>query len=318
MAVLLVLGAALAVAPGPARAATPATGDSTRALQQRADSLIAIETRVYWERTPPESALAAARRDGRPAFLDFYATWCAPCRWMDRVVYSDPLLSEVAEGVVMIRVDIDRPEGRALAARYEVTAYPTLVHVSPEGKETLRWVGPLNLRDLRLNLGQAAVPGTRRAEVVAQVAKRPLDAVTQSSAALFYGCRGEVENARAVVQKYERMSIGAPARDRAPVFLSLGKAEEFAGRDERAIEAYGRVLSVDPEGAWAWRAWLGLSACLERRGRPGEALSAAREAVRLGPQQRYLEARLARLELGLPRPAAPPGVDDGPERAVAR
>ncbi len=319
LSALAAVVACLAGAPVAARAAAaaataaevPAGLGSARALAQRADSLIAVETRVHWVKAPPESAMAQARRDGLPAFLDFYATWCAPCRWMDRVVYSDPLLSEVAEGVVMIRVDIDRPEGRALAARFEVTAYPTLVYLSTSGKETLRWVGPLNLRDTRLNLGQAAVPGTRRAEVEAAVARRPLDAVTQSSAALFYGCRGEVENARALVAKYERLSMGASLKDRAPVLLSLGKAEEFAGRDDRAIDAYGRVLSADPEGAWAWRAWLGLSACLERKSKPAEALAAARQAATRGPRLPCLDARVARLELGLPLPKAPPGVDDG-------
>ena len=45
----------------------------------RVDSLVAAETRVHWASMPPESALAKARRAGMPAFLDFYATWCAPC-----------------------------------------------------------------------------------------------------------------------------------------------------------------------------------------------------------------------------------------------
>jgi thiol-disulfide isomerase/thioredoxin len=315
----LLLALALAAA-SPASKTSPASPASppppsleiSRAQIARADSLIAVETRVHWTRTNPESALAQARRDGMPVFLDFYATWCAPCHWMDRVVYSDPLLSEVAQGVVMLRVDIDQADGQALARRFDVTAYPTLIHISPEGKEAVRWVGPLNLRDTRLNLGQAAVPAERRADVEAQVAKGPADAIKQSSAVLFYGCRGEVENARAVVTRYEKATIGSPAKDRAPVYLSLGKAEEFAGHDDRAIDAYGRVLSIDPDGLWAWRAWLGMSTCLEHQGKPLDAIVAAQQAATRGPRLPFLEARVARLEMRLPRPTAPPGVDDGP------
>jgi thiol-disulfide isomerase/thioredoxin len=304
----------LALTLAAAAPATPAppSGNISRPLIARADSLIAVETRVHWTRTDPESALAQARRDGLPVFLDFYATWCAPCHWMDRVVYSDPLLSEVAQGVIMLRVDIDQADGQALARRFDVTAYPTLIHIASSGKEAVRWVGPLNLRDTRLNLGQAAVPAERRADVEAQVLKRPADAITISSAALFYGCRGEVENARALVTRYEKASIGSPPKDRAPVLLSLGKAEEFAGHDDRAIDAYGRVLSLDPDGVWAWRAWLGLSVCLEHQGKSSDAIVAAQQAASRGPQLPWLEARVARLELRLPRPAAPPGVDDGP------
>jgi tetratricopeptide (TPR) repeat protein len=226
-------------------------------------------------------------------------------------VYSDPLLSEVAQGVIMLRVDIDQPDGQALARRFDVTAYPTLIHVAASGKEAVRWVGPLNLRDTRLNLGQAAVPAERRADVEAQVAKRPADAVTVSSAVLFYGCRGEVENARALVARYDKAAIGSPAKSRAPVYLSLGKAEEFAGHDDRAIDAYGSVLAIDPDGVWAWRAWLGMSACLEHQGKPLDAITAAQQAKARGPQLPFLEARVARLEMRLPRPTPPPGVDDG-------
>jgi len=280
------------------------------ALSARVDSLVAAETRVHWATMPAESALALARREGRPAFLDFYATWCAPCRWMDRAVYSDPLLSEVAEGVAMVRVDVDQPAGKALAARFSILQYPTLVHLSPEGKETLRWVGPLTLRDTRLNLGQAAVPSSRRKEVEAAVAKRPADSGTIASAILYYGCRGEVENARRLETNFRVPAIDQPPAARAPVVLALGKAEEFAGREARALEAYRRALEIDPGGLFAWRAWLGVSVCEEHQGDADAALAAAREALARGPRMPALEARVARLTLNPPKLAAPPGIED--------
>src|SRR5439155_7367537 len=126
----------------------------------------------------------------------FYATWCAPCRWMDRVVYPDPLLAEASEGVRMIRVDVDSPAGKALAARFDVQAYPTLVFMGRDGKESLRWIGPLSLRDTRLDLAQACVPGDRRSAVEQARQSRPGDARAVGNAVLFYAYRGEVENAR--------------------------------------------------------------------------------------------------------------------------
>lgn len=280
------------------------------ASQARIDSLVAAETRVRWAAAPPESALADAKRKGLPAFLDFYATWCAPCRWMDRAVYSDPLLSEVAEGVAMVRVDVDKPEGKALAARFGILQYPTLVHLSPEGKETLRWVGPLSLRDTRLNLGQAAVPSSRRKDVEAAVAKRPADSGTIASAILFYGCRGEVENARRLETNFRVPAIDLPPAAHAPVVLSLAKAEEFAGRDGLAQDAYRRAISIDPEGPFAWRAWLGVSVCQEHVGQFAEALHSAQEALARGPKLPALEARVARLQLNPHPTPSPPGIEN--------
>ncbi len=310
---LLVACFALAPFAGhPARAAgvPPPGTPSARALASELDSLVAAETRVRWESAPAESALARAARDRRPAFLDFYADWCAPCRWMDRAVYNDPLLAEVAEDVAMLRIDIDQPAGRALAARYGVVQYPTLIYLAPDGREILRWPGPLSLRDTRLNLGQIARPSAVRAQVEAERARRPDDLATQSRALLWYGMRGEVERVRAIVDTLERRGGGADsarATDRVVLPLDLGKAEELAGRHERA---YRRALAADPGGAFAWRAWLGISTTLEAAGDLPGARDAAASAHALNPR-RWLLARAERLALAARLPAlpTPPGVD---------
>ncbi|MEO6463082.1 MAG: thioredoxin family protein, partial [Candidatus Eisenbacteria bacterium] len=280
---LLAPAAAFAAAGPAAPRSFPATLRSGPgpALKGRLDSLVAAESRVRWERLPPDSAIARAARQGRPAFLDFFADWCVPCRWMDRAVYSDPLLGEVAEGLAMVRIDIETRDGRALAERYRVSQYPTLVYLAADGREILRWPGPLNLRDTRLNLGQVSLPSGARAAVEAERAKRPRDAATQSRALLWYGWRGEVERVRAIVDTLERGRARAgphAASEGALLQLSLAKAEEIAGRRERALAAYRRALAYEPEGVFAWRAWLGVSAALDQAGDAAGAEAAAREA----------------------------------------
>jgi thioredoxin len=306
----LVLAVALAAAV-PVHAATAAQGPEP--FKATLDSLVAAESRVLWEPLSPDSAIARAARQGRPAFLDFYADWCVPCRWMDRAVYSDPLLGEVAEGVAMVRIDIDRPEGRALAQRYGVHQYPTLIYLAPQGREVLRWPGPLSLRDTRLNLGQISLPAEGRAAVEAERAKRPADPGTQARALLWYGWRGEVERVRAIVDSVElRQPKTAPLSpaNRALLQLNLGKAEEIAGRNERALAAYRLALALEPEGAFAWRAWVGVSAALERTGDRAGSEAAAREALARNPQ-RWLVARAARIALSANAPplATPPGIE---------
>jgi len=58
----------------------------------------------------------------RPVLVDFYATWCAPCRFLTPVL--EGLAGEYEGRIDVVKVDIDQ-EG-ALAARYGITGVPTL------------------------------------------------------------------------------------------------------------------------------------------------------------------------------------------------
>ena len=75
----LILALAL-VAEVPVHGAPAAPAPAPASLKATLDSLVAAESRVRWEPLSPDSAIARAARQGRPAFLDFFADWCVPCR----------------------------------------------------------------------------------------------------------------------------------------------------------------------------------------------------------------------------------------------
>ena len=63
----------------------------------------------------------AAIKEGK-ALVDFFATWCGPCKMLS------PLLEEIAEenpGLLVLKIDVD--EVGELAARYGIQAIPTLM-----------------------------------------------------------------------------------------------------------------------------------------------------------------------------------------------
>ena len=78
----------------------------------------------------PEGAASAAAGERRPILYDFSATWCEPCKEMDRRVFSS---AEVAgfinDNFVPVRVADEDQTPAADAARneYRVASLPTLL-----------------------------------------------------------------------------------------------------------------------------------------------------------------------------------------------
>ena len=94
-------------------------------------------TGVTWQ-TYSETLMEQAREQGKPVIIDFYATWCAPCRELESVTFHDGEVVRRAQEKVMIKVDVTRsgdPLHQYLLRRYEVRGVPTVVFIDAQGEE---------------------------------------------------------------------------------------------------------------------------------------------------------------------------------------
>ena len=85
-----------------------------------------------------DSSTDAVRKEAiaqdKLVFIDLYATWCGPCKAMERDVFSKKEVGDfMDEYFVAAKYDIDKPTGKALAGKHGIRSIPTYLVFNTEG-----------------------------------------------------------------------------------------------------------------------------------------------------------------------------------------
>lgn len=89
-----------------------------------------------------------ALRSEQPVLVDFFATWCPPCRKLAPIV--EEIAEDYAGRVKVAKLNID--EARSVAIKYGVSSIPTLI-LFKNGEPAHRIVGYVPKQDVEKLLG---------------------------------------------------------------------------------------------------------------------------------------------------------------------
>jgi thiol:disulfide interchange protein DsbD len=90
---------------------------------------------VTWQKYDAVAVTASA---GKPVIIDFFATWCIPCKELDEKTFSDAGVAKELDRFTRVKADLtkaDDPLVRELTKRYAIVGVPTVVFIDSSGHE---------------------------------------------------------------------------------------------------------------------------------------------------------------------------------------
>ncbi len=102
-----------------------------------------------------QQAQEKAQAENKSIFIDFYATWCGPCKYMEDDVFTNTEVGAYFNAnFISLRIDAEKEE-LALVESINLEAYPTLVFFDAKGNQMVSQVGVLEPMEL-INFGKKA------------------------------------------------------------------------------------------------------------------------------------------------------------------
>lgn len=95
-----------------------------------------------------KDAIEVAAKSNKRIFLDAYATWCAPCKALDKKTFTDVKVSNyLNENFIVFKFDVEKGEGIELAKKFKIESYPTLLVIDSQQRVVSQTTGYLNAED---------------------------------------------------------------------------------------------------------------------------------------------------------------------------
>lgn len=145
---------------------------------------------IDWERGLSwEQVKQKAKQENKLIFIDAYATWCGPCKEMDKKVYPDMVVGEVVNPkFVSIKLQMDKtpndneetkkwyPIIKEFGDKYPIDGYPSFLFFDANGKLVHKALGYLNVsRFIELAKDALTDPEDRYEKSIVKFKKGELD-----------------------------------------------------------------------------------------------------------------------------------------------
>ncbi|MES2328195.1 MAG: thioredoxin fold domain-containing protein [Bacteroidota bacterium] len=178
-----------------------------------------------------------AKEENKYIFVDLYATWCGPCKQMDAEIYpKETVGNAINEKFISVKIQMDRTDNdndavkkwyndaERLGKDYTISAYPSFLFFSPDGKPVHKSIGAKNEKDFLSLATDATNPEKQYFHILADYKPGVLDTAEMKGLALSYRGTGKELAEKIVLDYFSRIPASEKYSEDNLHFL-----EQFAG-----------------------------------------------------------------------------------------
>ncbi len=123
---------------------------------------IKAESAIDFRKGSLEKIKETAGQEGKLYFVNFTASWCSPCKFMDDYTYTDPGLSYyVRQNYLATKVDIDAFDGVGYKQQYNIRSLPSILIFNSKGRLVGRYEESMSASQMISVLKQYDSPSNR-------------------------------------------------------------------------------------------------------------------------------------------------------------
>jgi thioredoxin-related protein len=119
---------------------------------------------------------AKAKKENKLIFVDAYAEWCGPCKWMAANIFTNDTVADYFnDKFISAQIDMEKGEGPGISIYYEVHCYPNLLFIDGDGNLVHRSAGAMDTKHFIALAEDALNPEKRFSKLKSEYETRKSD-----------------------------------------------------------------------------------------------------------------------------------------------
>lgn len=109
-----------------------------------------------------DRVLSKAKAENKLVFIDCYAVWCGPCKFMANNIFIDETVGKFHNSnFINLKYDMEKPYGMKIKQKYQVKGYPTYLYLDTNGEVIHRGIGSTPDAAAFLEISKTATNGDK-------------------------------------------------------------------------------------------------------------------------------------------------------------